>query len=48
MQHPIEVSTHQHIPGVLDSALNPLGTLRNGIGMTCREVIQDDHLMACP
>jgi len=42
MQHPIEVVAHQHIGGVLDPALNPLGALRDGVGVTCRQVIQDD------
>ena len=48
MKHPIDVSTRQHIAGVLDPALNPAGALRNRIGVTCREVIQDDHLVVCP
>jgi len=48
MQDPIEVVTHQHIGGVLDPALNPLGALGNGVGVTCRQVVQDDHLVACP
>ena len=48
MQHAIEAVSHQHIAGVLDPALNPLGALWDGVGVTGREVIQDDHLVACP
>ena len=47
MQHPSEVVSYQHIVGILDPALNPAGALRSGIGVTCRQVIQDDHLVDC-
>src|SRR5450631_2708519 len=46
MQRPIEAASHQHTAGVLDPALNPLGALRNGVGVTGRRVIQNDHLVA--